>query len=118
MFDSKLNRGRLLVVVFVLAIVGTRLLDRCGADAADNEVARRTAEIRTGLESRKPADLRPFFPGSLMTMPGGPYDFVGPGDDGGLRAAVEIRRGLQHRCIRVGLSADGALTVRTSDAGC
>ena len=99
-FDSQLNRGRFLLVLFAVAVIASRLVTSCGAGAADKEAARRTAEIRAALDGRKPVDLAPAFrPGFSQTMPGGPYDFVGPGPDGGLRAGVDAE-GLSPSTVR------------------
>jgi len=84
-FDSQRNRGRFLVVVFVLLFIGARIVTGWGAKEADRESARRASEIRTALEGRTADALRPaFLPGrSGAAVPGGPYDTVISDQDGG-----------------------------------
>jgi hypothetical protein len=122
-FDSQLNRGRFLIVVFVLVIAGVLVLNGWGAGAADKEARRRTAQIEAALRGHTPADLQPAllaqaYSATAPGLPGGPYRSVGPLQGGGLGATLEIRKVLQSRCIRVALAVDGALTVRTSHRGC
>jgi hypothetical protein len=107
------------VAAFVLLIVVARLATVWGAGAADAEAARRAGDMRSALAGHTPADLLvAMLPSFNGKVPGGPYDFVESRPSGAVRAGVGIRKGLQARCVRAELAADGALSVTTTHKGC
>lgn len=82
-FDTKQQRLRLLIVLFVHAFTGLRLFNWWGTTAADDEAARRTREIQVALQGHTPIDLQPALLASAYDakargMPGGPYGTVSP----------------------------------------
>lgn len=115
-FETKAQRGRFLVIVAVLVVVGGGLLSTCSGDQADRVASRRAEEIRVALEGRSPASLQT---GLAMNpeLPGGPYRVAAVIGDS-FEATVEIRRGLQFRCIRVHLGVDGRVSTDINHKRC
>lgn len=108
-FQTRAQRGRFLVVLLAIVLIGGQRLSVWGKDEADREADRRAAQIRTALNGRSPKSLQiDIFKGANdgTTPPGGPYLSASPGNDR-FDATVEVNRRLQYRCIQVHVTADG-----------
>ncbi|MDP9419613.1 MAG: hypothetical protein M3P53_05620 [Actinomycetota bacterium] len=120
-FETKAQRGRFLAILGILAVVGMASLSAWSSSSADRKAARREAEIRQALKGRTPAELTPqvlqAFGGNGEVLPGGPYETVEPGSQM-IRATATVRSGIEERCIRVLLSAEGVLSTETSEGRC
>lgn len=120
-FETKAQRGRFLVVVGAVAVIGTTWLSNWGAADADAAAARRAEEIRAALDGRTPESIRR---DSLLRLysgegdyPGGPYR--GAAFDGErFTATAEVRKRLQSRCIHVEVGPTGAVDTRVVDGRC
>ena len=120
-FDTKEQRGRFLVVLALLLVIGGVALSRWGADEADRRANIREEQIRTALAGRTPESLLvdglANASGDRPGLPGGPYDAASLGSDR-FTATVELRVRLQYRCIRVEVSAEGLVSTEVEDREC
>jgi hypothetical protein len=119
-FETQAQRGRFLVIVAVLLVIGTSYCRNLGAGEADRAAARRVEEIRGALAGQTAASLhqarRLGFTGR-DTVPGGPYRTTRAGSDR-FAATAEVRRYSQFRCIHVEVDAAGAITTRVTKDRC
>lgn len=120
-FETQAQRGRFLVIVAVLLVVGGMWLRNLGAGEADRAAARRVAEIRAALAGQTAATLQgtalSFLVDGGGAVPGGPYRSVQPGADR-FTATDEVHKLSQFRCIRVEVDAAGAVTTRVQRHPC
>lgn len=120
-FETQAQRGRFLVVVAVLLVIGTSYYRNLGADDTDRAAARRVEEIRAALKGETAESLRRASIGAGVTgrgvVPGGPYRSMRPGTDR-FTATAEVRKLSQFRCIHVEVDAAGAVTTRIVKRGC
>lgn len=120
-FETKVQRGRFLIVVAVLLLIGSRALSNCGAEEADRLAARRASEIRAALSGRTPESVHvEGMTGAFEDgpgLPGGPYRHASLGTDT-FRATAEVRYRLQSRCIHVRLDGDGQVDTQIEKSEC
>lgn len=120
-FETKAQRGRFLIVVAVLFLVGSRALSNWGAEEADRMAALRASEIQDALSGRTPQSVHV----EAMTgafedrsgLPGGPYQQASFGTNS-FRATAEVRLRLQYRCIYVQLDGDGQVDTEIKKSQC
>lgn len=120
-FETQAQRGRFLVIVAVLLVIGTSYCRNVGAGEADRAAARRVEEIRRAMEGQTAASLLGASLGPSMTgvgaVPGGPYRSMRPGRDR-FEATAEVRKLTQYRCIQVAVDAAGVVTTKVLRRGC
>lgn len=116
-FETQAQRGRFLVIVAVLLVVGTSYCRNVGAGEADRAAARRVAEIRAALEGHTAASLLGASIGPSLSVPGGPYRSMTPGPDR-FTARAEVQKLAQSRCIQVGVDAAGVVTTTVTKGTC
>ena len=120
-FETQAQRGRFLVIVAVVLVIGTSYCRNLGNGEADRAAARRVEEIRGALEGHTAESLRRASIGSGLSgrgvVPGGPYRSTRPGTDR-FTATAEIRRFSQFRCIYVEVDAGGALATKVVKGDC
>lgn len=119
-FQTKAQRGRFLVVLLAIVLIGGQRLSVWGSDEVDREADRRAAQIRTALNGRSPKSLQIDILGSAnagTTPPGGPYLSASPGNES-FDATVELNRRLQYRCVQVHVSADGQVSTDIKKRQC
>jgi hypothetical protein len=120
-FETQAQRGRFLVVVADLLVIGASSWRNAGAGEADRAAARRVEQIRGALQGHTAASLLGASIGPSMSgvgvVPGGPYRSMTPGPDR-FRATAEVRKLAQARCIRVEVDAAGAVTTKTTKGAC
>ena len=119
-FQTKAQRGRFLVVLLVIVLIGGQRLSVWGRDEVDREADRRAAQMRTALNGRSPKSLQIdiFKAGNEgTTPPGGPYLSASPGNER-FEATVEVNRRLQYRCIQVHVTADGQVSTDIKKRQC
>lgn len=121
-FETQAARGRFLVIVAVVLVVGVSWSRNLGAGEADRAAGRRVEEIRGALqgqtvESLRQASLRQSLTGDGAGVPGGPYRSWRPGPDR-FTATAEVRRLAQYRCIHVEVDTAGAITTNIVEERC
>lgn len=121
-FETQAARGRFLVIVAVVLVIGVSWVRNLGAEEADRAATRRSEEIRTGLQgqtvdSLRLASIRQGVTGEGPGVPGGPYRSVRPGTDR-FSATAEVQKLAQFRCIHVEVDAAGAVTTRVVKEQC
>ncbi len=115
-FETKAQRGRFLVIVAILVVVGSGFLSRCGSAEADRDASRRAEEIRTALNGRSPQSLQSSL-GIDLVLPGGPYRFATVVGDS-FEATAEVNSGFQYRCILVRVGPDGRVSTEIKHKRC
>lgn len=120
-FETREQRGRFLVVLALLLVIGGIALSRWGAGEADRRAEVRQGQIRTALVGQTPESLRvdgvtTAF-GDRPDLPGGPYDTTTLGPDR-FEATVELQVRLQYRCISIEVTADGAVSTEVERDEC
>jgi hypothetical protein len=119
-FETQEQRGRFLVVVAIVLVVGFQLLRSWGADEADRDAARRADQMRADLSGWTAPRLHERGTIGLLRgepLPGGPYDSASPGLEE-FRANVELSHRLQTRCVRVQVDAVGNISTEVEKDGC
>lgn len=120
-FETKAQRGRFLVVVAVLVLVGSSWLSNWGAAEADRAAARRVDQIRSALAGHTPESLRraglSYAYGGGGGVPGGPYSTTSLGSER-FTATAEVGKRLQYRCIHVDVSASGEVSTKITKGHC
>ena len=120
-FETKTQRGRFLIVVAVLLLIGSRALSNWGAEEADRLAALRASEIHAALSGRTPESVRvEGMTGAFEDrpgLPGGPYRHATLGTET-FRASAEVRYRLQSRCIHVQLDGDGQVDTQIEKSEC
>ena len=119
-FETKAQRGRFLLVLLAVVLIGGQRLSVWGKAEVDREAARRAEQIRTALDGRSPLSLQVDIVRSVhggSEPPGGPYLSASPGRDS-FNATVEVNRRLQSRCIQVHLNADGQASTEIKKRPC
>lgn len=120
-FETKVQRGRFLIVVAVLFLTGSRALSNWGAEEADRMAILRASEMRAALAGRTPESVRlEGITGAFEDrpgLPGGPYRQAILGTDT-FRATAEVRHRLQHRCVHVLLTGDGQVETEIKKSQC
>ena len=120
-FETKAQRGRFLVIVATIVMVGSVWMSNWGSAEVDRAAARRVEHIRSSLAGRTPESVR--VQGVMgaaageSQLPGGPYRGAGLGKDR-FTATAEVSKGLQSRCIHVVLDAEGEVSTRVSHGRC
>lgn len=115
-FETKVQRGRFLLGVFVLLGVGGWLVGSWGAGAADDQAGRREKSMGQALRGVTPSDYAPATAG-LGGLPGGPYRSVRAGPDG-LHVSDQVRVWLQSRCVRADVTPEGRVSTSVSHTAC
>jgi hypothetical protein len=120
-FETQAQRGRFLVVVAVLLVIGASYCRNLGASEADRAAERTVEELRGVLAGQPAESLRLASLGSGLAgvgvVPGGPYRSVRPGSDR-FTATTEVTKLAQSRCIRVEVDAAGAVTTKVVKRAC
>ena len=120
-FETQAQRGRFLVIVALLLVIGVSWSANVGAGEADRAASRRAEEIRGALEGQTAESLRRTSLISGFTaewdVPGGPYRLVMPGTDR-FTATAEVRKRAQARCIHVEVDAAGSITTKIVRSSC
>ncbi len=120
-FETKAQRGRFLIVVAVLLLIGSRALSNWGGEEADRLAALRASEIHAALSGRTPESVRvEGMTGAFEDrpgLPGGPYRHATLGMET-FRATAEVRYRLQSRCIHVQLDGDGRVDTQIEKSEC
>lgn len=120
-FETKAQRGRFLVVIAVLVLVGSSWLSNWGASEANRAAARRVDEIRSALAGHTPESLRRdalmHGYGGDSGVPGGPYRVTSLGSEQ-FTATAEVSERLQYRCIHVEVNASGEVSTKITKGRC
>lgn len=120
-FETKVQRGRFLIIVAVLFFIGSSFLSNWGAKEADRMAAQRASEIRTALAGRRPDSLQVEGISGVAEgrpgLPGGPYQTAALGTET-FRATAEVGHRLQYRCIHVQLGGDGQAETEIKQGRC
>ena len=120
-FETKAQRGRFLVIVATIVMVGSVWISNWGSAQVDRAAAVRIEQIRSSLAGRTPESIR--IQGVIGAaaggpeLPGGPYRGAGLGKDR-FTATAEVSKGLQSRCIHVVLDAAGQVSTRLTNGRC
>lgn len=119
-FETRAQRGRFLLVLLVVVLLGGRWLHDWGREEVDRDAARRADEVRRALTNRTPLSLQVAVlggPDSLQSIPGGPYRSASPGATR-FDATIELHRRLQYRCIHVHVDQEGRVATTIDDDSC
>ncbi len=108
------QRGRILVVVFALLLVGFATTNRWASSEVDNQVSVTSARLREALPTYDLLDLRvgaddlaqKFLVRSVIEEPGG------------VRVNVEVSSLWQLRCIVGHVDSEKRVVIRTFGRGC
>ncbi len=115
-FETKAQRGRFLVILGALVLVGVPWLSNWSAQGADRAAAVRAEEIRTSLSGHTPEALRMAGISADQGLPGGPYRMASL--DEVFTASAEVTSRGEVRCIRVRVEPDGAVSTEIQRREC
>ena len=121
LFETKEQRGRFLVVLAIVLVVGARALSGWGGAEADRRAAARAEQIRTALAGHTTESLQ--IEGLTSAgadspgLPGAPYHRATLGSDR-FEATVELQAWLEYRCIKVEVTSDGQVSTAVDKGEC